>query len=373
MEWEDIDRKAQRELLQMIKEATEDEEKEEMSEVEKLRLFFVDDLENEWKKRRKYDYKKAFGKIRRARYQRIGLRLGAAACMLGVMLGSVWMLRVYNEDVEAHLTEGRREDSRQVVLRMSDGKQVVLNGQDSVSLREDTWKIQVNKGKVDYSTQQQVSMDKKVKYNVLSVPVGGGYQVILADGTCVHLNAGSELKFPVTFSDSTREVYLKGEAFFDVVKDTEHPFVVKVGSMSVKVLGTRFNINAHRVDGVYETTLVDGKVEVSDRAVTKRVILFPNQQARLKDGHLSVYDVDVSLYTSWVDGKFYFEKESLQEIAAQLERWYGMHFFFVSEKLKQEKFTGVVLKNYTIEQILSIIEKTTNVKFSVEGQTVVVN
>lgn len=74
-----------------------------------------------------------------------------------------------------------------------------------------------------------------------------------------------------------------------------------------------------------------------------------------------------------IDGKFYFEKESLQEIAAQLERWYGMHFFFVSEKLKQEKFTGVVLKNYTIEQILSIIEKTTNVKFSVEGQTVVVN
>lgn len=73
---------------------------------------------------------------------------------------------------------------------------------------------------------------------------------------------------------------------------------------------------------------------------------------------MSVYDVDVSLYTSWVDGKFYFEKESLQEIAAQLERWYGMHFFFVSEKLKQEKFTGVVLKNYTIEQILSIIEKT---------------
>ena len=67
------------------------------------------------------------------------------------------------------------------------------------------------------------------------------------------------------------------------------------------------------------------------------------------------------------------DKESLQEIAAQLERWYGMHFFFVREKLKQEKFTGVVLKNYTIEQILSIIEKTTNVKFSVEGQTVVVN
>ena len=108
MEWEDIDRKAQRELLQMIKEATEDEEKEEMSEVEKHRLFFVDDLENEWKSVGSMTIKKHLVRFDEQDISEIGLRLGAAACMLGVMLGSVWMLRVYNEDVEAHLTEGRR-------------------------------------------------------------------------------------------------------------------------------------------------------------------------------------------------------------------------------------------------------------------------
>jgi sigma factor regulatory protein, fecR/pupR family len=369
MEWEDIDRNARQELLRMVEEVADENVVENCSE----KMWPMEELEDAWRRREKYDYQKAFGRIRKARNRKIGWRIGAVACMVGVILGSFWFLGERVESVDFPLGIETRGNSEQVVLKMSDGKQVVLGGRDSLRLQEDKWGIQVNKGKVDYSIEQQGERSDELKYNELSIPVGGEYQIVLADGTCVHLNAKSKLKFPVTFSGTIREVHLEGEAFFDVAKDVEHPFVVRVGSMSVKVLGTRFNVNAYRADGVYETTLVEGKVEVSDRSMGQRVTLYPDQQARLKDGQLSIREVDVSLYTSWVNGKFHFEKETLLEITAQLERWYGVHFCFTNENLKREMFTGVVRKNYTIEQILSIIEKTTNVKFSVEGQTVMVN
>lgn len=374
MEWEEIDKKAQRALLQLMKEITEDEDKpkKQLATTVARDILTGNHLENECKRREKYDYRKAFDRIRMAKYRRIGWRLSAVACLLCVILGSFWLLTGPGKITEQHLAKGTLENSHQVVLKMSNGKQIVLNQPEPLNLQEGQRKIQANKKIVDYFHGQMTTTEEEMKYNILSVPNGGEYQVILADGTHVHLNAASELKYPVFFSGDKREVFLKGEAFFDVAKDSEHPFIVKVGPMHVKVLGTRFNINAYRTDGIYETTLTEGKVEVSNQMTTKRVVLSPNQQAQLKDGQLSVREVDASLYTSWINGKFYFEKEFLSEITAQLERWYDIHFFFTREALKQEKFTGVILKDYTIEQILTIIEKTTNVKFSVNGKTVVV-
>ena len=103
-----------------------------------------------------------------------------------------------------------------------------------------------------------------------------------------------------------------------MAKDSLHPFVVETEKMDVTVLGTQFNVNTYRVDGCYETTLVEGKVEVCDRLSKKEVVLLPDEQARLQGGNLSVRKVDTRLYTSWVNGRFYFEREALEEIAAQL-------------------------------------------------------
>ena len=150
------------------------------------------------------------------------------------------------------------------------------------------------------------------------------------------------------------------------------PFVVEVAAMEVKVLGTCFNINAARSDGGVQTTLVSGKVEVADRENAGKVVLFPNQQAELKKGRLTVKNVDAGAVTAWRQGKFYFESESLEEIAAQLERWYDVHFFFSCENLKQEEFTGVIRRDYSADRILEIIAKTTDVEFDIQGRTVTV-
>lgn len=286
---------------------------------------------------------------------------------------SLLLFVVGGNEEAALLAQGETEMMQGgAVLQMSDGREVALGSLENASLQEGEREIRADRGMVDYTSDRPASVEREEKYNVLSVPKAGEFRIVLADGTNVYLNAGSELRYPVAFLGGQRLVYLKGEAFFDVAKDAEHPFVVRVGAMDVKVLGTRFNVNASRVDGVYETTLLEGKVEVGDRLTSQQVVLSPNEQARLKGGKLSVREVDASLYTSWMDGKFYFERETLEEITAQLERWYDVHFFFLRESMKQERFTGVVRKDDSIEYLLSLIEKTTNVKFSVNGQTVTV-
>ena len=117
---------------------------------------------------------------------------------------------------------------------------------------------------------------------------------------------------------------------------------IRICPLLLKVLGTCFNINASRSDERIQTTLVSGKVEVSDRENARKVVLLPNQRAELKKGCLTVENVDAEEIIAWMQGKFYFESESLEEIAAQLERWYDIHFFFSRESLKQEEFTGVI-------------------------------
>ena len=168
-------------------------------------------------------------------------------------------------------------------------------------------------------------------------------------------------------------MYLKGEAFFEVAPDAGKPFIVDVGEVDVRVLGTRFNVNAYTPDEVIRTTLVSGKVQVSDRKDRASTILAPGQQAVWEEGRISTKEVDAAAVSAWVNGKFYFEEgATLEDIAAQLQRWYDVDFFFASERVKRFVFAGVIKKEYTANEIFSIIEKTTRVKFTVNGRTVVV-
>lgn len=214
----------------------------------------------------------------------------------------------------------------------------------------------------------------KVEYNTIFVPRKGEYQLMLADGTKVYLNSDSELRFPTLFAGGERKVYLKGEAFFEVAHDTVKPFIVEARGMDVRVLGTRFNVNAYTSERVIRTTLVSGKVQVSDRQDGTSAILAPGQQAVWEHGKISMREVDALAVAAWVDGKFYFEEgATLEDIAAQLQRWYDIDFFFSSERVKHFVFAGVIKKKYMANEIFSIIEKTTRVKFNVNGRAVIVS
>lgn len=258
----------------------------------------------------------------------------------------------------------------QAILKMNNGELIDLSAEvkDTVLIREGIT-IRLDSSRC-LSYQGDASTLQTTIYNTLLVPQGGEYRLVLADGSVVWLNSASELRYPVAFSGNERKVFLKGEAYFEVAKNKQAPFLVNVADMEVEVLGTRFNINAYRYDGTFQTTLVSGKVKVSDLKTAESVILKPDQQALAKEGKLSVREVDAEVYTAWRDGKFYFESETLEEIAAQLERWYNIHFFFSREELKHYKFTGVIRKDFTANKMLDIISKTTNVQFEVKENTV---
>ncbi|MGO4772322.1 FecR family protein [Flavobacterium sp. W22_SRS_FK3] len=206
--------------------------------------------------------------------------------------------------------------------------------------------------------------------NTLIVPIGGIYAVNLSDGTKVWLNSESSLRYPVEFSGDTRTVTLEGEAYFEVAKNPQSPFTVKTKSGDVTVLGTHFNVSSYIEDQVFATTLVEGKVKVSDitDASNKTVaILTPGQQAIInhkKEG-IAVAEVDASVYTAWKEGKFYFENENLKNILTKMARWYNFTVKFEQKALEQIKFTGIVLKDEPVDRFLDIISKSSNVKYKI--------
>lgn len=294
----------------------------------------------------------------------------AIPLMTGVLGWALYQAREWDSPektvVSAMITPG----SPRAILKLEGGKQIDLSvlSRDTLLSHRGT-SIQLNS---DHSLlyPEQKNNRQEIIYNTIMVPRAGEYRLTLADGTRVWLNADSELKYPVDFPSGPRRVFLRGEAYFEVAKNEKQPFLVEVGNMEVEVLGTKFNINASRIDGSYQTTLVEGKVRVSNHRTTESLVLRPDQQAQSKDGHFCVKEVDARVYTAWREGKFYFESEPLEEIAAQLERWYDVQFFFTRESLRKDEFTGVIRKDYTADRILDIITKTTNVKFEIRGRTI---
>lgn len=229
-----------------------------------------------------------------------------------------------------------------------------------------------NNGKeVVFIDRQLEEGEREIKYNKVEIPRGGEYQIVLGDGTRVYLNAQTELRFPESFASSEqRLVYLSGEAYFEVTKDPSKPFIVQCKDYAVKVLGTSFNVNSYEGDETSKTTLATGKVEIDMDG--KQTILNPGQQAIIKNGEVNVKEVDVEVYTTWMFDNFRFQSESIQEIMTKLSRWYAIDVFYMNESVRNYHFTGYLPRYAKIADVLELLSLTTNIKFDVEGKTVIV-
>ncbi|MEL4308611.1 FecR family protein [Joostella sp. CR20] len=206
-----------------------------------------------------------------------------------------------------------------------------------------------------------------VSYNTLYVPVGGIYEIELPDGTKAWVNSASSLKFPETFSGSLREVILEGEAYFEVAKNEKMPFVVKNNTADITVLGTSFNVSSYTNDDFFSTTLVEGKIKLTNTD-DKSIVVKPGQRAVvLKDQKEKVIlkEVDTRIYTTWKDGKFYFEKERLEDLFVKVGRWYNFEPMFSSNELKEQLFTGTVSKENDLELLLKMISKSSKIKYEI--------
>ena len=259
------------------------------------------------------------------------------------------------------------------ILMMADGKEVVLEqGQNLNILLNERVRVATSSQGIVYEERGKGMVTEE--YNKLTTPVGGEYSLVLSDGTKVFLNADSELKYPVEFSDGKRIVDLKGEAYFEVHKDSLRSFIVRMNGAEVTVLGTSFNVNTYGDDGQIYTTLVNGSVRVSSMKNKQEEILKPGMQSvmNVQSGLLTVRKVDVEPYVAWREGRFVFRAMTLDLIMRQLQRWYDFEVFYQNSELKDYEFRGVIKRDMDLDKVLSVIKATTNVDFEVKGKVITI-
>lgn len=309
------------------------------------------------------------GKVVLSVWKKWGL-YSAVAAILVVAVGVAWFYLRQTTEIPEMAEAVIMPGSAKAVLVLADGAEVNLGRDDSLSVDLSSGVQAVNMGKqLIYKGGQSVQM----QYNELRVPRGGEFEVVLADGTLVKLNAESTLKYPETFGSEQREVVLTGEAYFQVTK-SEVPFIVKVGGLSVRVYGTSFNINTQKTDRI-QTVLVEGKVGIKMAENDCEYILSPSQLAdyNTSTGKLEVKEIDLTPYTAWTRGEFVFENQRLEEILETLSLWYDIEVFYQNSSLKDLHFTGYVKRYQTIDQILNALSQSVGVKFSQQGKTLMVS
>lgn len=235
-------------------------------------------------------------------------------------------------------------------------------------------------------------------YNEIKAPYGARSEIILPDGSSVLLNAGSSLRYMNVFNKENRDVYLEGEAYFKIARNKAIPFNVKAGDLNIEAIGTEFNVKSYEEEGIIETTLLEGKISISNKARKRSsdlVYLEPHQKAvYIKDENLlqvedlktaniikpeapaqkrgTIYieqEIDPEPVIAWKDNMLILKGEELSNLAIKLKRKYDVQFIFESENIKNFRFTGT-LGDETLTQVLDVIKLSAPIEYKLEGKTV---
>lgn len=216
------------------------------------------------------------------------------------------------------------------------------------------------------------SADVIATYHTFTVPAGQYAQLTLTDGSEIWLNSRSKLTYPERFAVSIREIKLEGEGLFKVAADSKRPFVVKTGAIDVIATGTQFNVSAYPDDEFVAATLVEGVVKLLSPDKSIEHLMNAGQIAFYeKPTHnITTQNADLNMQTSWINGEYQFREMTLENLVKRMERYYDINFVFHDEALKQRKFTGTFYNRQSVETILKVIEASTNMKYTVENNTV---
>lgn len=257
-----------------------------------------------------------------------------------------------------------RIDRQQAVLIMGSGEEVVLNGVKDSCLQYTKGERLFVDDKGDLvSSVDSLQTDGSVEWHTLRIPRGGEYKLVLEDGSCIWLNSASELRYPIHFGKDKRQVWLEGEAYFEIAHNARCPFVVKTAKQDVTVLGTSFDVTAYKDEKNVYTTLLDGSVRVDTKE--KQQVLIPGEQAVFDGEAINVKEVNAKLYCSWIEERFVFMSEDFEHVAKKLERWYNVKFVFESDDLRKKCFSGSIPKYSEMHKILKMLELTTNICFEI--------
>jgi ferric-dicitrate binding protein FerR (iron transport regulator) len=260
--------------------------------------------------------------------------------------------------------------SPDATLTLADGTLVRLNRAGIGKLKEanSIWKTDSNSLSI-----RESNVGPEERFNTLTTPTGTRYQLTLADGSAVWLNAGSSLQFPTAFSGTERKVILSGEAYFEIAKDPEKPFMVEAASSTTRVLGTtwvlgaHFNVRSYPTESTTKTTVLEGVLRF--REGTDSVAVRPGQQASLRqNGRITLDSVNTQAATAWRENLFWFQAESYESIMDELARWYPIHVKYQGKIA--DKFTGILPRGHSLVEVLKSLEVAGSVNFRINGAEV---
>jgi len=268
--------------------------------------------------------------------------------------------------------------SNKATLTLSDGTSITLDSaaNGAIAQQGNSSVIKLADGQVVYNKKKGTHTEMLM--NTMTTPKGGQYQLMLPDGSNVWLNAASSITYPAEFAGKERRIKITGEAYLEVTKNKQMPFIVDVdGRSSVEVLGTSFNINSYSDEPDIKTTLLEGSVKVNGNITASNagnknsVILKPGQQAQDAASGIHISSaVDIVKIMAWKNGIFNFEGEDVTTVMRQLERWYDLSIQFKSP-MPKITFKGKMYRNVTLSAVLDML-KDAGVKFELEGKTLIV-
>lgn len=255
--------------------------------------------------------------------------------------------------------------SNKAILTLADGSAVTLDSAGNQVIMQAGTAIRQQGGQLEYKDAENAA----VGWNTLRTPRGGQFKITLGDGTKVWLNAASSLRYPTAFTGADRTVEVSGEAYFEVVKNAEKPFLVKISNdNTVTVLGTRFNVNAYTDEASINTTLLEGAVRVN--AGGQERVLQPGQQAQISAGGIKVVTADTEQAVAWKNEIFNFRDADIRAVMRQLGRWYDVEVVYQGN-VPARRFQGEIQRNLPLQDVLEGL-KTTGIQFTIEGRKIII-
>ncbi len=299
----------------------------------------------------------------------------AAILVVGGLVGSIvwWQLNRANELKEiARNTVVEASDDAIIVL--SDGSTHNLSSKESaIEYNADGTEITVKDQKAEKETLSNSQTSVGIAVNQIVVPYGHRHSIVLSDGTRVQLNSGSQLTFPAEFKGKTREVFLKGEGFFEVAKNKEKPFIVQTDFLDLRVLGTSFNVSSYEDEQTVTTVLVEGKVAVHENGK-----LFGGTKVELNPGEGCFYDVnssssmvlnvDVNDFVSWKDGLFRFKDQPLADVIGRVKKYYNKNILVEGNDLPGTLISGKLVLSEDFGKVMNYLALTLEARYEMKDE-----
>lgn len=289
------------------------------------------------------------------------------AAVLVVLFGLAGLAFYFNERTTA---------SKEIVLELGDGRLEYFTHKNENTLVNDKGELIARKFS-DRIVYFGKVLDEEVSYHTLTVPYGKRFKLKLSDGTLVSLNCGTTLRYPEQFGiNGKRNVYLTGEAFFEVAKDKQHPFIVHSDEIDIEVLGTRFNVSAYPEDKTVSSVLVEGSIQMSQKDNSLNAILLkPNQMAvwQSDSKKMVTKTVDTAAYEAWTQGELTFQNTPFSTITKIIERTYDVEIINENAVLAKQNFTGSIkISESSVANILELLKRDTPFNYSIKQNTITI-